>query len=286
MSDLVIRPASLEEFAIAVEWAAGEGWNPGLDDLAVFHGADPDGFIMGFLDGEPVSSISVVRYSDDFGFLGFYIVHPDHRGSGVGMATWTAGMAHLEGCTVGLDGVVAQQENYQRSGYTLAGRNVRYCGTISTPPAEKTVIDVSELGEQDASDMLALDRECFGLDREPFIRPWTLPQHGVRRTSLAAKVDGRFVGFGTIRTCREGYKIGPLFCQGPSAAEALFSALVATVPAESMIILDVPEGNRDAVALAEGAGLEPVFETARMYRGEDPGLPLQHIFGITTFELG
>ena len=33
-------------------------------------------------------------------------------------------------------------------------------------------------------------------------------------------------------------------------------------------------------------GLTPVFETARMYRGPAPALPLERIFGITTFELG
>jgi hypothetical protein len=29
-----------------------------------------------------------------------------------------------------------------------------------------------------------------------------------------------------------------------------------------------------------------VFETARMYTGEAPRLPLDGIFGVTTFELG
>jgi hypothetical protein len=29
-----------------------------------------------------------------------------------------------------------------------------------------------------------------------------------------------------------------------------------------------------------------VFETARMYKGSAPVLPLDNIFGVTTFELG
>jgi hypothetical protein len=29
-----------------------------------------------------------------------------------------------------------------------------------------------------------------------------------------------------------------------------------------------------------------VFETARMYTGEPPPLPMQRLYGITTFELG
>ena len=55
---------------------------------------------------------------------------------------------------------------------------------------------------------------------------------------------------------------------------------------EAEISLDTPEDNPAAVRLAERFGLQPVFETARMYRGPAPGLPLPRIFGITTFELG
>ncbi|HIP77670.1 MAG TPA: GNAT family N-acetyltransferase, partial [Kiloniellaceae bacterium] len=44
--------------------------------------------------------------------------------------------------------------------------------------------------------------------------------------------------------------------------------------------------NESAVGLAESYGMTPVFETARMYRGPAPKLPLERTFGITTFELG
>jgi len=44
--------------------------------------------------------------------------------------------------------------------------------------------------------------------------------------------------------------------------------------------------NSEAVALAERHGMKVVFETARMYRGDRPALPLERVFGITTFELG
>ena len=85
---LYIKQASRAEFATAVEWAASEGWNPGIDDLDAFYGADPSGFLMGYIDDKPVSSISVVRYGEDFGFLGFYIVDPRYRSSGIGIKTW------------------------------------------------------------------------------------------------------------------------------------------------------------------------------------------------------
>ena len=49
---------------------------------------------------------------------------------------------------------------------------------------------------------------------------------------------------------------------------------------------DVPVPNADGSALARDLGFEPVFETARMYRGPDPCLRLDRVFGVTTFELG
>ena len=64
------RTMSPDEVALAVEWAAQEGWNPGLHDAETFRAADPQGFFVGTLQGEPVASISVVRYDPGFAFLG------------------------------------------------------------------------------------------------------------------------------------------------------------------------------------------------------------------------
>ena len=80
--DYRIRPMQRDEVALALDWAAAEGWNPGLHDAPCFHAADPQGFLLGLLDEEPVATISVVKYGADFGFLGFYIVKPGFRGRG------------------------------------------------------------------------------------------------------------------------------------------------------------------------------------------------------------
>jgi len=284
VKDLEIRTAGAADFAVAVDWAAAEGWNPGLDDLPVFHGTDPGGFFMGWIGDRPVSSISVVRYGTTYGFLGFYIVHPDFRGSGAGWATWQHGMAYLEGRTVGLDGVVAQQENYRKSGFVLAGRNVRYSG-VPQVDAEKTAAEVRAVTAEDLPALLAYDRPFFAAPRDAFTSPWVLPPAGGRRTALMAVKNGEIAGYGVIRACRSGCKVGPLFAEDAKTAAALFAGLCATAPGEE-VALDTPQDNGAAVALAEQAGLTPVFETARMYRGTAPSLPIHRTFGITPFELG
>lgn len=286
MSSFDIRTATADDFAIAIEWAAGEGWNPGLDDLAPFHAADPQGFLIGALDGKPISSISVVRYGSSYGFLGFYIVTPERRGQGFGLRIWEAGLAHLAGRTVGLDGVVDQQDNYRKSGFVLAGRNVRFTGKLGStrahPPSSIRSIAAGDL------DMIArYDAAFFPDDRSRFIKHWCLdPAVANRRFGVVADVDGQIRGFGVARACRSGAKVGPLFADTEEVAQDIFDALCQRLPNNSEVSLDVPEANPAAVRLAERAGLKPSFETARMYKDGMPELPIGRTFGITTFELG
>jgi hypothetical protein len=265
---------------LAIDWAAAEGWNPGLNDADCFQAADPAGFLMGCLGDVPVASISVVRYSSTFGFLGLYIVRPDQRGRGFGYRLWQAGLAYLEGCTVGLDGVVAQQGNYARSGFVLAHRNVRFGGTpqVEAPRDERLRPVSLEMIEA----VLAYDRPFFAARREAFLRCWLRPD---TRTAMAVVADGTICGYGVMRASRNGYKIGPLFADGEREADLLFRGLAAQARG-ALVFLDLPEPNRAAVQLAAHYNLSPVFETARMYRGVKPDLPLSRTFGITTFELG
>src|SRR3989344_1657368 len=120
-----VKRMNRKDLDTAVEWAAKEGWNPGLYDADAFYTTDPNGFFMGYLNDEPVASISVVSYGNGFGFLGFYIVKPEHRGKGYGIKVWNEALKYLSSHNVGLDGVVAQQENYKKSGFKLAYRNIR-----------------------------------------------------------------------------------------------------------------------------------------------------------------
>jgi len=276
-----MRTMTRGDIDTAIEWAAREGWNPGLDDAACFHAADAEGFLVGVLDDEPVATISVVRYGTTFGFLGLYIVKPEYRGHGYGMQLWDAGLARLANRTVGLDGVVAQQDNYRKSGFTFAYRNIRYEGIANS----RGVVDpcVVSLSSVQFGAIAAFDRVAFPAERGAFLRCWIQQPRG---HAVGFVRDGRLAGYGVIRSARNGYKIGPLFADDAAVAEALFDALTARIPRASTLCLDVPEINPPAVALAERHRMSVVFETARMYTGAIPDISLQHVYGVTTFELG
>ena len=276
---LQIAPMTLDHLRIAVDWAAAEGWNPGIEDAEAFHAVDPSGFLMGWLGDTPVTAISVVRHSDSFGFLGFYLCHPDHRGKGFGIATWQAGMAYLGDRVVGLDGVPAQEANYQTSGFVLAHYTRRYAGEVTAKMYE----DCRAATSADLPALLSMDRQLSLVDRTAYLSNW-VNQTGTRRT-LVCGPQGEIQAFGTIRACRDGHKIGPLFAARPGEALRLIECLAATADA-SRVMIDIPDPNVAGVEMATSLGLGPVFSCARMYRGKAPDRKVDGIFGETTFELG
>jgi GNAT acetyltransferase-like protein/acetyltransferase (GNAT) family protein len=269
-----------DEIDIAADWAAAEGWNPGLADAACFATVDPEGFLIGELDGAPAATISCVNYGASFAFLGFYIVRKDLRGRGHGLRIWNEAIAHAGARVIGLDGVVAQQQNYKKSGFALAYANVRYGGTVAAPDAPGT--GVVPLSAVPLAEVEASDRTVFPAARSAFLRAWLGAPGHVGRALMR---DGRLAAWGVIRPCRTGRKIGPLVADDRAAAEAVLAALLASAGGGE-VFLDVPSPNRDAVALAQDLGLAPVFETARMYTGAIAPLRLERVFGVTTFELG
>jgi Acetyltransferase (GNAT) domain/Acetyltransferase (GNAT) family len=275
---LAIRRMSEADLVLALEWAAAVGWNPGLHDARSFYAADPDGFLLGELDGRPVGSVSAVRYGPAFGFLGLYIVKAEHRGRGFGLELWRAALDHLGDRVVGLDGVAAQQDNYRKSGFKLAFRNIRQrCeGGGGAPPG---LIDLATVPIEE---IVRYDGTAFPAPRRAFLASWI----GQPQAFALGATDGDALrGYGVLRACREGFKIGPLFADNREAAERILAGLIARAPG-APVFLDTPEANPAALALARRFRMTPRFETARMYKNGSPEMRLDRCFGVTSFELG
>jgi len=276
-----IAVGSADDVQRMASWAGDEGWNPGNTDAHAFFAADPGAFLIGRLDGEPQACISVVKYGAGLGFLGFYIARPAIRGKGYGIQVWRAGMARLTGRNVGLDGVVAQQDNYRKSGFRLAWNNIRHEGPAPVIPATAgvTLVDARSVP---FDRLAAFDRRFFPEARDAFLAAWiSLPE----RDAMVALRDGEIAGFAVMRACAAASRIGPLYAAKPEVAASLVAALAANTGAKAVAI-DVPDRNVSAVRLAEQLGLKPSFETARMYTGPDPQVDYAGLFGVTSLELG
>jgi hypothetical protein len=278
--DFAVRVMRAGEVGLIREWADREGWNPGTHDGPMFHAADPGGFFVGERSGGPVACVSCVRYGADFGFLGQYIVRPDCRARGYGLGVWAAGMAHLAGRNVGLEGVLAQVPNYERSGFRFAHHTTRFAGTGGgTRPGglvPLTDVPFEVVGEYDAA--------CFPAPREAFLRALVSVPGSV---GLAAERGGRLAGYGVLRKSANGYKLGPLFADDAGAAARLLGGLAAAVPGEPFCV-DIPDATVQpgGAELVRRFGLAEVFRTARMYTAGVPAFAAARVFGVTSLELG
>jgi len=271
--------ASKAEMDFMIGLAKGEGWNPGLSDGKLFYDADPKGFFIGKLDGEPISCISGVKYGD-YGFVGLYIVKPQYRGQGYGIPIWQEAMNYLRDINIGLDGVPAQIDNYRESGFMLYNGSLRFAGKIAL--MENISQYIIPVNESHLNEIIAYDTLHFPAKREAFIKGWVMSDG---HHALLWHEDGAVRGMGVIRKCFEGYKVGPLFADTPEISEALFLALAQYAQGETLY-LDIIEGNENAQKLVEKYQMNKMFECARMYSKAKPEVHWDNVYGITTFELG
>lgn len=278
-----IRAMRRNELNFAVALAANEGWNPGIHDANVFFATDPGGFLVGLLDDEPIGCISAVRYGPGFGFLGFYIVAPGYRGRGYGMQLWNSALEQFGTRNIGLDGVQEQQANYRKSGFSLAYSNIRYAWQNRVQHEPATTPNIVSVKHVDADSIARYDRLCFPASRPTFLDAWLNQPDSVALAWLENEV---IRGYGVIRPCRDGWKVGPLFADHRGIAESLLLALSHKTAVGEPVYLDVPDVNAQGMRLAAVLGMQEVFGTARMYNHYLPDIATERIFGVTTFELG
>ncbi|RUQ90423.1 GNAT family N-acetyltransferase [Legionella septentrionalis] len=275
-----VERMSKDEVQLAIAWAAEEGWNPGLNDAECFYQADPHGFFAGKLNGKIIAVGSAVNYDEEFAFCGFYIVNQSQRGKGYGLALTRARLAYVGNRNAGIDGVIHMLDKYARLGYQLAHYNARYTwkAFYAATDDEYTL----PLAHIDFALLQEYDRRHFPAYRPAFLQCW-IKQAGAK--SMGYFKDAALQGYGVIRPCQRGFKIGPLFADHPAIAETLFLNLASHAQGQD-VFLDIPENNPHALALVKRFQLTKVFATARMYLKEEPTLEKKNIYGITTFELG
>jgi GNAT superfamily N-acetyltransferase len=278
LEDIVIREMSESEVDRALDWAAAEGWNPGLYDAESFYAVDPQGFFIAERAGEPLGCVSAVAYDESFGYVGLFIVRPPYRGQGVGLRLLDVALRHVQGRNVGLDAAIDLQQTYARYGFTFAYRNIRHrCGGGGEAPP-----DVTELADVPFEEIVRYDQTIFPTSRPTFLSRWIAQPQGA---ALAVVKQSRLAGYGVLRACRDGYKIGPLFADDLQIADALFQGLCARA-AGAPVFLDTPEANAAAIALAQRRRMTAMFDTARMYTEGTPPGRIDRCYGVTTFELG
>lgn len=282
-ADCSIGPMRADEVPTLTAWAAAEGWNPGLGDVDVAWAFDPGAFIALRRGDELIGGGTVLSYDGAYGFMGLFIVRADERHRGLGDLLWHHRRDLLRrrlqpGAAIGMDGVFDLVPYYERGGFRLAYRDLRFDGIARGAP-DPGVVDGARL---EPARVEAFDRRHCVAPRPAFLRGW-LAAPGVRSAGLLR--DDELVAFAALRPCLVGHRFGPVHAATVDDAARVMGHLMAAVDGEP-VQLDVPEPNEAALALASGWSMTESFGCARLYLGPMPQLPVGRIFGVTSFEFG
>ena len=282
--DLQLKKLRKNDLKTLVDWAKEEGWNPGKYDFEVFWDTDPEGFYGFYFEQRLITGGAIVSYHKEFGFMGLFIVHPDFRGQGIGQKLWFLRKGLLlkrlkNNATIGMDGVLAMQPFYEKGGFKIAFKDVRYEFKGQKLTFSKSISTIEKL---DIETVHKYDLKCFGYNRNEFLKNWLkIPES----KSFKFLDDDNLKGYAVIRKVNTGYKIGPLFADTDEIAEELLKACLNSA-IDASIYFDIPVINKGAVNLVKKYNAKYTFECARMYYGDFPKVDTSKIYGITTFELG
>jgi hypothetical protein len=271
------------EADILDSWAAAEGWNPGLHDIDIAWSYDPDAFIALRKDDELAGGGAIISYEGAAGFMGLFIMRADLRRQGLGRILWHERLRRLRArlrpdAPIGMDGVFEMAPFYEAGGFQYLYRDLRFEGTAQGARDPAAV----PLDQVPWPDLAAYDTQLSGLRREGFIRAW-LGQKGGHGFTL--REAGAIAGYGYLRPCRVGFKLGPLYASDAAIARRLLLSLLSAAQG-SRVQIDVPEPNLAAIELMNELGWRNTFGCARMVHGTPPVVLVGQVFGVTSFEFG
>ncbi len=250
--------------ALFTEFVLPEGWMPALDDHTLYYNTDPTGFYIGELNGKPIALLSVVKYGDNFGFVGLYIVLKEYRGQGYGLKLFkeVLGPFFTSEYNLALDGVQSMVAMYRQWGFVDAFVSTRAQLNVATAleklknfnsPSDVLVQSASAV---DFNKLSAYDSEVFGAPHQLFLQGLLDGPNTI--TMAATNQNGDVVGFVAARKMiilEDRWRLAPLFADNAQIARVLlkviFKEMLMNAADRKITMFELFVSNPDASALAE-----------------------------------
>jgi GNAT superfamily N-acetyltransferase len=282
-----MQPADFMEIN---QWCIDEGWNIGLHDSEIYYKIDPIGHHI-VKANESIASLSLIKHSSTFFTLGPFIVHKSYRGQGVGETLWNVALSRMNqehpDAHIALYSVSEQVERYKKAGFVpvlniqrwYINSNQLIYPSMSdkcTLITNKLIPSVSEYYQNH----YVTNREL--LFKNLLLKPET--------NGLVFMDDNVIKGFGFIRPCVRGFRIGALVADTSEIAQTLIAGLL--VFAQSApVFIDVPGSNPHGINCMNAfhAVRAPQEDTIMMIKGTGYSSYLkqreQH-YGLFSLEIG
>ena len=261
--ELTIRRMQTDCLLFAQEVRALSGWNQTQKDWIRTLSYGPDGCFVAEWKGKPAGTAATVNYRDTTAWIGMVLVHPNFRRRGIATALLNLCIAHLRSTVrcIKLDATPEGKMVYNRLGFVAEYNLARWERTklaTETPGPSQTI------EENDWPSLVKLDTPVFGTDRELWLRLLTRDSS---RALLNRKEDGGVNAYGLARGGERAEYLGPVVADRRKDGEKLIRKLLDGAQQDT-IYWDIPDDNKEAVALAEEMGFVRQRPFIRMWLGE------------------
>ncbi len=292
---MIIRPLEKRDIPLVTNWSRIEGFAPGAGDVGIYQHTDRQGLWVGTIGDKPIGCIAGVRYNSLYGFVGLFIVEKIQRGKGYGIKLWNHAFEHLSNLPcIGLEAALDRVDDYSTWGFKKSSLTTRWQWEGDRPidnNFESSDIEISSLMVLQDNQIPAIAVQSYDAKREPSPRPHFLSDwlnHPAGTVLALVDSQGSCHGFGRIRPCLlphgEGWRIGPLLADTPQLAESLIQLLLKRH--NGVVLIDSPGLNPLANKLLQKLGFSNISQTIRMYRGNQPPISMNDVYGLACLELG
>lgn len=272
-AQLSFRFMEEKDLEMVMNWCKEEKWNVGMYDAAAYYALDSKGHFLFLLDKQPIGAISMVKYSHNLFAIGPFIVKKEYRSKGFGSQIWQYAIEMLKknhNATACLYSVPTQISRYAASGFQSDFHIQRWKKSFikQTYKMEETTTNLKQLNSIPIDSIIEYDQSIFSVSRKKLLAKFIQNENIV---GFASTDDsGIITGFGLIRPCIKGYRIGPLYADHIENAQKLFQTLLNH--ANSTVFIDAPSHNPHIEQFTNYFGLDRVSkeDTAAMFRGEIP----------------
>ena len=289
-----IRTLQKVDIERVTDWSRKEGFAPGFGDVNIYKNTDKQGLWIGSLGSNPIGCIAGIKYNSLYGFIGLFIVDKIYRGNGYGVKLWKHVIDNLNEVTcLGIEAAPDRISDYKLWGFEPSSITTRWMinkdknfllnKKFQPLPEKYHFIEGSNI-KQDI--IQEYDNNKENTPRPHFLSDWLSHKDG----TVIAVVDnsGSCVAFSRIRPCLlvegVGHRVGPLIADSPLLASFLLLKLISSY--QGVILIDSPGLNPKANKLFISLGFNEISHTVRMYKGKQPSISMNEIYGLACLELG
>jgi GNAT superfamily N-acetyltransferase len=265
-----LRTLRAGDLAAAAKLSSAAGWNQTAEDWSMMMDLAPDGCFGIEVDGQLVSTTTLLCYGRQLAWVGMVLTRSEYRGRGFASKLLAHVLQYansIEIQTIKLDATDQGRHLYETFGFQPEQAVERW---------SRAGVSKSAVHRDSAHELsLELDRSAFGADRCGLLEK-------LAARSEAHANSGAFL---LSRSGRNAKYLGPCIASHPDSARMLITECIGHSP-DAGWSWDLFRENREAIAIAGEFGFSRQRCLTRMWRGKPLRGRDELVYAIAGFELG